>query len=47
MQTPEPYGEAMKSKGGLNRIVKALRYTWDGLCAAVSTRKRSNRNSAW
>jgi len=35
MQNPEPYGEAMKSKGGLNRIVKALRYTWDGLCAAA------------
>ena len=35
MQNPEPYGEAMKSKGGLSRIVNALRYTWDGLKAAA------------
>jgi diacylglycerol kinase (ATP) len=35
MQNPEPYGEAMKSKGGLARIFNALRYTWDGLRAAA------------
>ena len=35
MQNPEPYGEAMKSKEGLSRIVNALRYTWDGLKAAA------------
>jgi diacylglycerol kinase (ATP) len=36
MQSPEPYGEAMKSKGGLSRIFNALRYTWDGLAAAAT-----------
>ena len=35
MQDPTPYGEAMKSKGGLTRLVNALRYTWDGLKAAA------------
>ncbi|NBX34008.1 hypothetical protein EBR16_01375 [bacterium] len=35
MQNPEPYGEAMKSKGGVSRIFNALRYTWDGLRAAA------------
>lgn len=36
MEKPEPYGEAMKSKGGLARIFHALRYTWDGLKAAAT-----------
>ena len=36
MQDPTPYGEAMKSKGGLTRLVNALRYTWDGLKAAAT-----------
>lgn len=35
MQDPTPYGEAMKSKGGLTRLINALRYTWDGLKAAA------------
>ncbi len=29
-----PYGERMKSKGGLDRISKAMGYTWEGLKAA-------------
>jgi diacylglycerol kinase (ATP) len=35
MTNPEPYGQAMKSKGGLSRLINALRYTWDGLKAAA------------
>ena len=35
MEPPRPYGEAMKSKGGLSRIYNALRYTWDGLRATA------------
>jgi len=35
MTNPEPYGQAMKSKGGLSRLLNALRYTWDGLKAAA------------
>ena len=35
MSNPEPYGQSMKSKGGLTRMVNALRYTWDGLRAAA------------
>jgi diacylglycerol kinase (ATP) len=29
-----PYGQKMKSKGGLDRISKAMGYTWEGLKAA-------------
>ncbi len=29
------YGETMKSKGGLGRLVNALKYTWQGLLAAA------------
>jgi len=36
MTNPEPYGQAMKSKGGLSRLFNALRYTWDGLRAAAT-----------
>jgi diacylglycerol kinase (ATP) len=35
MQDPKNYGETMKSKGGLSRLVNALKYTWDGLKAAA------------
>lgn len=35
MQNPKPYGQTMKSKGGLSRLFNALRYTWDGLRAAA------------
>ncbi|MFM8549376.1 MAG: diacylglycerol kinase [Verrucomicrobiota bacterium] len=35
MTNPEPYGQSMKSKGGLSRLFNALRYTWDGLRAAA------------
>ncbi len=35
MADPEPYGQNMKSKGGLARVFKALGYTWDGLKAAA------------
>ncbi len=35
MQEPKNYGETMKSKGGLGRLINALRYTWDGLKAAA------------
>jgi diacylglycerol kinase (ATP) len=35
MADPEPYGQNMKSKGGLARVFKALSYTWDGLKAAA------------
>ncbi len=35
MQEPSSYGQRMKSKGGLNRLFNALRYTWDGLRAAA------------
>jgi diacylglycerol kinase (ATP) len=35
MTNPEPYGQSMKSKGGLSRLFNALRYTWDGLKAAA------------
>ena len=35
MQNPKPYGQTMKSKGGLFRLINALRYTWDGLRAAA------------
>ena len=35
MQDPQNYGETMKSKGGLSRLVAALKYTWDGLKAAA------------
>jgi diacylglycerol kinase (ATP) len=35
MQNPTPYGQTMKSKGGLSRLINALRYTWDGLRAAA------------
>ena len=35
MQPPQNYGESMKSKGGLGRLIKALFYTWDGLKAAA------------
>jgi len=36
MTNPEPYGQSMKSKGGLSRLFNALRYTWDGLKAAAT-----------
>ncbi len=35
MSDPDPYGQQMKSKGGLARVFKALSYTWDGLKAAA------------
>jgi diacylglycerol kinase (ATP) len=35
MPDEKPYGETMKSKGGLTRLISALRYTWDGLRAAA------------
>jgi diacylglycerol kinase (ATP) len=35
MQDPKNYGETMKSKGGLSRLINALKYTWDGLKAAA------------
>ena len=35
MQDPKNYGETMKSKGGLTRLINALKYTWDGLKAAA------------
>ena len=35
MPNQEPYGQSMKSKGGLSRLFNALRYTWDGLRAAA------------
>ena len=35
MHDPKNYGETMKSKGGLSRLVNALKYTWDGLKAAA------------
>jgi diacylglycerol kinase (ATP) len=35
MSNPEPYGQSMKSKGGLSRLISALGYTWDGLRAAA------------
>jgi len=35
MTNPEPYGQSMKSKGGLSRLFDALRYTRDGLIAAA------------
>ena len=36
MPNQEPYGQTMKSKGGLSRLFNALRYTWDGLKAAAT-----------
>lgn len=36
MTNPEPYGQSIKSKGGLSRLFNALRYTWDGLKAAAT-----------
>jgi len=36
MSNPEPYGQSMKSKGGLTRLFRALGYTWDGLKAAAT-----------
>ena len=36
MPNQEPYGQSMKSKGGLSRLFNALRYTWDGLKAAAT-----------
>lgn len=36
MSSPEPYGQSMKSKGGLARLLRALGYTWDGLKAAAT-----------
>lgn len=35
MSDPDPYGQQMKSKGGISRVFKALGYTWDGLKAAA------------
>lgn len=35
MSDPDPYGQQMKSKGGIGRVFKALGYTWDGLKAAA------------
>lgn len=35
MSAPQPYGKAMKSKGGLMRLLHALRYSWDGIRAAA------------
>ena len=35
MPDQKPYGVTMKSKGGLTRLISALRYTWDGLRAAA------------
>ena len=36
MSNQEPYGQSMKSKGGLSRLFNALGYTWDGLKAAAT-----------
>ena len=44
---PEPaFGEQMKSKGGLGRILRALGYTWDGLRAAYA-HEHAFRQEVW
>lgn len=35
MQEPKNYGQTMKSKRGLVRLINAFIYTWDGLKAAA------------